>query len=61
MKIITLALLILGTSFGSIAQEKGEEVQRENKKAQKIAFISTKLELSTAEAEKFWPVYNAHQ
>jgi len=58
MKKITLALLILGTSFGSIAQEKGKEIKRENKKAEKIAFISTKLELTAAEAEKFWPVYN---
>lgn len=58
MKKITLALLILGTSLGSIAQEKGKEIKRENKKAEKIAFISTKLELTAAEAEKFWPVYN---
>jgi hypothetical protein len=61
MKKITLALLVLGTSLGSIAQEKGEEVKRESKKVQKIAFISTKLELTTAEAEKFWPVYNASE
>lgn len=60
MKKITLALLILGMGLGSIAQEKGNEKKekRENIKAQKIAFISTKLELTTAEAEKFWPVYN---
>ena len=58
MKKITLALLVLGTSLGSIAQEKGKEIKRENKKAEKIAFISTKLELTTKEAEKFWPVYN---
>ena len=61
MKNMTLALLILGTSLGSIAQEKGKEVKRENKKAEKIAFISTKLELTAAEAEKFWPVYNASE
>jgi hypothetical protein len=61
MKKITLALLILGTSLGSIAQEKGKEIKRENKKAEKIAFISTKLELTVAEAEKFWPVYNASE
>lgn len=61
MKKITLVLLILLASLGSIAQEKGEEVKRENKKAQKIAYISTKLELTTAEAEKFWPVYNASE
>ena len=59
MKRLTIALLILGMSFGSMAQEK--ETQRENRKAQKIAFISTKLELSTEEAEKFWPVYNASE
>jgi len=58
MKKITLALLVLGTSLGSIAQEKGTEIKKENKKAEKIAFISTKLELTTKEAEKFWPVYN---
>lgn len=58
MKKITLVLLILGTSFGSIAQEKATGIKKENKKAEKIAFISTKLELTTAEAEKFWPVYN---
>ena len=45
MKKITLALLILGMGLGSIAQEKGNEKKekRENIKAQKIAFISTKL------------------
>ena len=58
MKKITLALLVLGTSLGSIAQEKGTEIKKENKKVEKIAFISTKLELTAAEAEKFWPVYN---
>jgi hypothetical protein len=61
MKKMTLALLVLGTSLGSIAQENGKEVKRENKKAEKIAFISTKLELTAEEAEKFWPVYNASE
>lgn len=59
MKKITIALLLLGTSLGSMAQEK--EIQKENRKTQKIAFISTKLELTTEEAEKFWPVYNASE
>ena len=61
MKKITLAILILGMGLGSIAQEKGKEIKRENKKAEKIAFISTKLELTAEEAEKFWPVYNASE
>ena len=59
MKKITIVLLLLGTSLGSMAQEK--EIQKENRKTQKIAFISTKLELTTEEAEQFWPVYNASE
>lgn len=55
MKYITLTLLILGMSFGSSAQEKEK---KENRKAKKIAFITQKLDLTPAEAEKFWPVYN---
>lgn len=31
---------------------------RERIKAQRIAFITSKLQLTPAEAEKFWPVYN---
>jgi hypothetical protein len=37
---------------------------RENKeklKAHKIAFITDRLQLTPAEAEKFWPVYNEHE
>ncbi len=32
---------------------------RERVEAQRIAFITQKLELSPEESEKFWPVYNA--
>ena len=48
--------LIFGQPPGGPRQEKREKI-----KAQKIAFISTELELTTEEAEKFWPVYNAYE
>ena len=34
---------------------------RERVEAQRIAFITQKLELSPEESEKFWPVYNAYK
>ncbi len=37
----------------SIAEDRMQEI-----KAQKTAFITQRLDLTPAEAEKFWPVYN---
>ncbi|GHC52975.1 hypothetical protein [Ulvibacter litoralis] len=52
MKNIFLAFFLL--SMGLHAQSgKHEKI-----KALKTAYITSELELSTAEAEKFWPVYN---
>lgn len=33
----------------------------EKMKALKVAYITTKLELTTAEAQTFWPIYNEYQ
>jgi len=30
-------------------------------KAQKVAFITERLDLSPKEAQQFWPIYNAHE
>jgi hypothetical protein len=35
--------------------------KQKNREAQKIALISTKLELTPDEAQKFWPVYNEYE
>ncbi|WP_033961566.1 Spy/CpxP family protein refolding chaperone [Psychroserpens jangbogonensis] len=51
-----LPILILLISISAFAQPDGK--MKERIKAQKIAFITEKLNLSTDEAEKFWPVYN---
>ncbi len=61
MKKYLFILLILLGSFGiTWAQDEGNP-QAEKVNALKIAFITQKLQLSTAEAEKFWPVYNQYE
>jgi len=57
-------LLILLVTIGSIsiAKSQNETNPRSEKiQALKIAFITQKLQLTSAEAEKFWPVYNQYE
>ncbi|MEF3078812.1 sensor of ECF-type sigma factor [Winogradskyella poriferorum] len=54
-----IPILILLVSFTGFAQ-RGGEIQ-EKIKAQKIAFITDKLELTSEEAQQFWPIYNAFE
>mgnify|MGYP003530452692 CR=1 FL=1 len=57
-KIITyLFLFLLSVQFG-FSQEN--DARKERIKSLKIAFISQKLALTSAEAEKFWPIYNKY-
>lgn len=49
-----LILLLLTTSI-SFAQ-RGDKI-----KSLKRAFITEELDLTSSEAEKFWPIYNAHE
>lgn len=51
---VLLALILAGTAFAQ--NHKGN--WREKTRADKVAFLSTELELSEAEAQAFWPVYN---
>jgi hypothetical protein len=34
------------------------EARMEKYRAEKVSFLTTKLDLTPAEAEKFWPIYN---
>ncbi|HUS00744.1 MAG TPA: hypothetical protein VMY77_03410 [Chitinophagaceae bacterium] len=58
-------ILILTLFFGSFsfanAQSDNKESRTEKVQALKIAFITQKLELTSAEAQKFWPVYNRYE
>lgn len=57
MKKIIPILLILFASLNTMAQHKN----RERIKALKVSVITEKLELTEKEAQKFWPIYNAHE
>ncbi|MEO8822860.1 MAG: hypothetical protein ABI366_04735 [Ginsengibacter sp.] len=55
-------LLIIIAAFGFISFVQAQKGNgREKIRALKVAFISQKLNLTPAEAEKFWPVYNQYE
>ncbi len=60
MKKFILLLLVIFGSF-SLAKAQADGQQREKIQALKIAFITQRLQLTSAEAEKFWPVYNDYE
>lgn len=55
-KLLTLILLLLSLN---IAAQKGEH--RDRIKALKISYVTQQLNLSSKEAQKFWPIYNAYE
>ena len=55
-KIILIGILLTTTTF--YGQRRPD---REKIKTLKVAFITERLDLSSSEAEAFWPAYNAHQ
>ena len=57
MKYIITALLSLFLSLSITAQHR---IKKEKMKALKIAFLTDELDLTSKEAEKFWPAYNAY-
>ena len=54
-KLTLLLILIVSVSFA----QGGMKEKKEKIKALKVAYITEKLDLTTEEAQKFWPVYNA--
>lgn len=62
---ILMVLMTTGLVFSAQAQKPNKEAKREQRKeeikAMKIGFITQKLQLTTDEATKFWPVYNEFQ
>ncbi|CAM3437657.1 sensor of ECF-type sigma factor [Flavobacterium chungbukense] len=55
-----LTLLLFLTSISFFAQNGKIDEKREKIKAFKVSFLTTELELTSTEAEKFWPIYNAY-
>ena len=56
-KLISLACLFF-TTMTLIAQPEGRKGMKDKIRTLKIEFITEKLDLSSVEAEKFWPIYN---
>lgn len=57
--ILTITILTLMTVFMSAnAQNKSKKDWQDRWKAEKIAYLTDAIDLTSAEAEKFWPVYN---
>jgi len=57
-----MILLLCICTLGAIAQPDRDEPKRSEKvEALKRAYITSELALTPVEAEKFWPVYNAHE
>jgi seryl-tRNA synthetase len=63
--ILVLLLALLGGPLSAQEKTKPDSTQNasgaERIQALKVAFISDRLKLTPAEAEKFWPVYNEYQ
>ncbi len=55
---ILIAMLLI--SFAVIGQSTDDK-HKERYDAQKIAYITTKLDLTADEAKLFWPIYNKYQ
>jgi len=50
-------------SFNSLAQDSGDKSWNQKKqqfKTEKVAYISTEMNFTVEEAQKFWPVYNKY-
>jgi len=54
-KITFIAIALFSISFFAQGKEGKEKVR-----AYKIAYLTEKLDLSSEEAEKFWPIYNEY-
>lgn len=58
MKTTIIIFLSLWISVSSFAQRSGNRIEIEKRyRSQKIAFITDKMQLSSEEAQVFWPVF----
>lgn len=56
--LMVLAGIFVLTGYRAMAQNESHEARMERYRTEKIAFLTSKMELTSAEAEKFWPIYN---
>lgn len=65
MKLIYTSLLILACSLSFAQQgnrsEEDRKAEFERLKAARVAFLSNRLQLDVATAQKFWPIFNEYE
>lgn len=63
--IIVLFAILPILSFAQRGQGHGqgrmEKISHEEMRAEKVAYLTTQMDLSIDEAQKFWPIYNSYQ
>ena len=60
--LFTIMIMLFSIAGTAIAQEQQPDPKQEEKiQTLEIAFISRKLNLTTDDAQKFWPVYNEYK
>ena len=61
MKKFVLFLVFISANFSLVKAQDDKDKRSEKIQALKIAFITQKIELTSDEAQKFWPVYNRYE
>lgn len=56
--LLIVAFFLMGQGNVSAQKKEDHSARWEKYKAEKIAFLTSNLDLTPAEAQKFWPVYN---
>ncbi len=54
----TIFMVVVATTLNAQPDDKDRKDKWEKFRAEKVAFLTTELDLTPAEAQKFWPVYN---
>ena len=58
-RLISIILLSVITQLALAQDDRSKHEKIEHLKAQKVAFLTEKIGLSSADAQTFWPIYNA--
>lgn len=61
MKRLSLLIICICFSLTTFAQRESQQYDKEKLDAARVAFITNRLDLRPAEAEKFWPLFNEYQ
>lgn len=61
-KLLLLPILCFAAVLSAAGQDSDTSRRGQNRlQAYKIAFLTEKMDLSPAEAQKFWPIYNRYE